>query len=231
MKPHRYTHILLDLDDTLMDFTSAQRVAIETTLSAFEIEPTEELVTQFRKINRQSWQGYADGAIEFQEVLLGRWRNFFAHTGHGHSPQDANTKFLNTLSESSDLLEGALEFCQWLAQRFTLAIVTNGDALTQKRRLERSPLAPFFKQVSIAGAIGYAKPHPEIFLQTLTAMGSPQKSNVLMIGDLLSTDIRGAIAAGIDACWFNQKKAPGDAGLRPTFVAHSYSDIMTWLSA
>jgi len=65
--------------------------------------------------------------------------------------------------------------------------------------------------IVISEEVGHSKPHPGIFDVAFARMGHPRKDQVLMIGDSLTSDIKGGCDYGIDTCWFNPAGAP-----RPT---------------
>jgi FMN phosphatase YigB (HAD superfamily) len=86
-------------------------------------------------------------------------------------------------------------------------VITNGIARVQHRRLARSGLTDFFAAIVISGEVGIAKPDRRIFDETLTRLGNPARERVLMVGDSLTSDIRGAVDSRIDACWLRPAQA------------------------
>jgi len=79
--------------------------------------------------------------------------------------------------------------------------------MVQKPRFAASPLSRFFKHIIISQEIGCSKPSIEIFTHAFELMGQPCKSEVLMIGDNLGSDVQGGINYGIDTLWFNPSKS------------------------
>jgi HAD superfamily hydrolase (TIGR01509 family) len=98
-----------------------------------------------------------------------------------------------------------------LAARAALALVTNGLAEVQRGRLDRSGLAPLFRAVVISGEVGIAKPDPRFFQLAIRALGLGA-DEVLVVGDVPVTDIRGARAAGMASCWVAAPGASWPAG-------------------
>ena len=47
----KYTTILIDIDDTLLDFQKSEEFAIRSTIKSLDIEPTDELVDKYKEIN------------------------------------------------------------------------------------------------------------------------------------------------------------------------------------
>ena len=88
-----------------------------------------------------------------------------------------------------------------------LYIATNGLVATQKRRLEKSPLRPLISDMFISEEIGFQKPRKEYFDAVLAAVGNPDPSRVILLGDSLTSDMAGGRNAGVATCWL----APEDA--------------------
>ena len=86
-----------------------------------------------------------------------------------------------------------------------LAVVSNSTGEPAVRRiLERVGLLGFFEQVVSSGTEGVAKPDPEIFRRATARLGvRPDES--LYVGDLPTTDARGARAAGLHSVWLNRE--------------------------
>jgi putative hydrolase of the HAD superfamily len=97
--------------------------------------------------------------------------------------------------------DGAVETLQVLRERgHRMALLTNGSALFQRRKLQRFSLEPFFELILIEGELGYGKPDPRVFRAALDFFATPPGS-VWMIGDNLEADIAGAQQLGIDGVW------------------------------
>ena len=62
--------IFLDLDDTLLDFGAAERVAVSKTFREFGLEPTEALLRRYSEINKQQWECFERGEITRDTVLV-----------------------------------------------------------------------------------------------------------------------------------------------------------------
>jgi 2-haloacid dehalogenase len=212
-----YTHILFDVDGTLFDFDKAQEHAFEKTFKQCEVDYQPEYHDLYREINARVWEEYENGEIDVEQVVIQRFERLFQALGVDLNSQDFNASYLEHLSERDDLLEGAEELILELSGRYTMMLVTNGLAIVQRRRVLRSPLYKHFTGIVISEEVGSTKPDARIFEVALVRLGNPDKRQVLMVGDSLNADIRGANQAGIDACWFN----PNGQGV-PEGVAISY---------
>jgi putative hydrolase of the HAD superfamily len=90
-----------------------------------------------------------------------------------------------------------------LAQSHVMALVTNGAACLQREKLAASGLSDYFEVVVVSADIGTAKPDSFVFEHALSALGCEQ-DDAVMVGDSLSKDVDGALAAGLGAVWVNR---------------------------
>ncbi len=221
-----YRWLLFDADNTLFDFDAAQNYSLTRTLTHFGLEPTPGRKERFRTINAALWAACDRGEIAQEKLVVERYVRFLALEGVEGDPEEWNTFGLNCLADSPTLLPGAEALCRRLSDRYILALVTNGVPFVQRRRLAASPLARYFgDRLYISGEMGCRKPEKLYFEKVLESLGaSRQRGRVLVIGDSLSSDIRGAFNARLDSLWFDPSGAPSGA-LRPTYQAASFSDI------
>ena len=133
------------------------------------------------------------------------------------------------LGDGSFLFDGAIELVQDLSKKYTLSIVTNGLSAVQERRIKQSVIAKYFKDIVISEEFGVSKPHPHIFEHAINNLGNFSKDEVLMIGDSLSSDIRGGINFNIDTCWFNPNKSENKTDLTPTYEVDDFEEIRNLL--
>ena len=224
-----YQWLLLDADNTLFDFDAAEEFALGRLFCHYGLADTPELRAGYRAINSALWAAFDRGEIDQEELVLERFRRFFAQLGITGNPQEWNQFYLNALADCPALLPGAEGLCRRLAQRYTLALVTNGVAFVQRRRLRASPLAPLFgDRVFISGEMGCRKPEPFFYEKVLSALGAGGcRERVLAVGDSLSSDIQGACNAGLDSLWLHTG-APAGA-IRPTYQAQSLEQMETLL--
>ncbi len=225
----RYKHILIDLDDTLIDFATVERQTFFATLKHFGLASSEQAYTQYKVINSELWSAYEKSEVNQADVFLLRWQRFFQMFGKETPPADINHFYLNHIARHPILFPGASEFCQQLAVAHQLVIVTNGDARTQRLKIENSGLGPYIEALIISDDVGAAKPDSKIFAEALRSVNAAEKSGALMIGDSVRADIVGAADFGIDACWFNPRKIAPPADVVIPFAAHTYDEILQWM--
>ena len=220
----------MDLDETLFDFSASQRRAFIATMAAYGVEWHDNLLFHFNTIQGELWRKFEAGEITKDQIFATRFNLFFKDCNHLADGIGANALFLDYLALSPELLPGAEALCEYLHQRYPLAIVTNGDTHTQKKRLAASPLRNYFRHMIISDDVGVGKPHPDIFWHALERTGIDRQAKVLMIGDNLKADIAGAQACGFDTCWIKGKSSlETDKSISPTYQVSTLPEIHSFL--
>lgn len=199
-----YTTLLFDLDETLFDFKRSEADAIDRLMLCYGIPVTQENRELYSAINDSKWKLLEKGKITRAKLSTERFADFFEKVGVTADPENADREYKKFLSETHFLLDGALDTCTRLCEKYSLYIITNGASLVQKGRLSKSPIMQYFKGVFISEDIGYNKPSREYFDYVLEHIEEKDKSKILVVGDSLSSDIAGAKNSGLDACWVNK---------------------------
>jgi 2-haloacid dehalogenase len=202
-----YRGFLIDADNTIFDYDRAEREALAGTLAEAGLEPTPAIREAYRRINDGFWRAFEQGAVTQEGLKVERFRQLLAETAPDcrTDPAVLSRRYLELLAMQVHLLPHAASAIADLAGRAALGLATNGIPEVQRGRLGCSGLASCFRTVLISGEIGIAKPDPRFFLLGAERLGLPL-SEVLCVGDVPTTDIRGARAAGMASCWV---AAPG----------------------
>ncbi len=209
-----YTWFLFDADDTLFDYDKAESVALSETFAQFGCAFAAAYLDAYHAINAQLWRDFERGALEQERIKVLRFERLFSAIDVSIPDVAAfSTRYLENLGSCTYLLDGAETVIAALRGTVHLALITNGLQSVQRPRLERSSIGDAFEVVVISEEVGCSKPRPGIFDVAFARMGHPRKDEVLIIGDSLTSDIRGGSDYGIDTCWFNRSGAP-----RPTDV-------------
>ncbi len=196
-------YVFLDLDDTLLDFVKSERRAIRATLAKLGIRPTKAVVERYHHINAAQWKLLERGEITREQVLHRRFALLFAEYGIACDPDTAQRIYEKELGTGHYFIAGAKRLLKRLSKDYQLYLVTNGLATVQTSRLESAKIAPFFQKIFISQKIGYNKPQPQYFEHCFAAVDGFEKEHAIIIGDSLSSDMRGGNAVGIRTCWFN----------------------------
>lgn len=195
--------LLIDLDDTILDFQKQEQVAIYKTLSEAGIKPTDEICALYSRINDAHWKRLEKGEITRNEVLQGRFRELFAQLGVEADHTAPALAYMEHLATGHYFLPGARKALESLRGKYRLFLASNGTASVQWRRIESADLAPYFEQIFISQEVGVNKPAKGYFDYCFGHIKGFDPARTLMVGDSLSSDIAGGQNAGIATCWIN----------------------------
>ena len=217
--------LFLDLDDTILDFHKAERIALSKTIRQFGVEPTEEVLHRYHLINKWHWEQLELGRMTRAEVLTGRFKMLFAELGLDVDPEQMQAGYEKNLSIGHYFLPGAEEAVDALSKKYRLFLASNGTAVVQKGRMTSANLYRFFEQVFVSQEIGHNKPSKEYFDACFARIPGFVPAKAMMVGDSLSSDIKGGNMAGIRTCWVNPTHAPASAEIRPDYEIEALSQL------
>ncbi len=221
----RYDVLLMDADETLLDFRRSEGYALETMLRKHGVTMTPEIHDRYHEINRVLWQQLERGEIVRERLKVVRFEQLFAEINlNGVDAAAFNAAYMQTLSTKGFMLDGALDLLKTLHERYPIYIITNGSASVQHVRLVDSGMLPYVDGVYISEEVGADKPSPVFFDRVCESIGITDRSKALVIGDSLTSDILGGIQSGIDTCWFNPFGMTTQ--LSPTYIVSSYEKIL-----
>lgn len=220
----KYSTLLFDADNTLLDFSSAEKFAITKACEKFGIPCGEEEVKLYSKINLSLWKKHEKGEITRDNIKLSRFIEFTQTVGAQTDPKAIAAFYEAALATRGDILLGADLLCKALCDSYDMYIVTNGLASVQHSRLGNSGLLPYFKKLFISEEYGSQKPEKVFFDKIFEEIPEKDKSRICIIGDSMSSDILGGINAGIDTCFFAPVGVPEPYA--PTLRAYSLGDIL-----
>ena len=199
----RYTTLLFDLDHTLLDSNASEVDAYAHTMASIGLGEPAQHFERYVTINQEMWRAVEAGTMRPEEVRFRRFEQFVAEVGVDADPVAMADSFVWGLGAHGQLYDGAREMLDTLAGQVRLAMVTNGLSEVQRARIERLDLDRYFDAVIISSEVGVTKPRPEIFDLAFAQLDSPDPATAVMIGDSLSSDIRGGREYGIATCWYN----------------------------
>ena len=220
-----YRTIFLDLDDTLLDFGAAERVAIAKAFRDLGLEPTPALLKRYSELNQAQWEAFERGEITRDTVLVRRFALLFAELGLFIDPQHAEDVYRGYLGVGHYFVEGAEEVLSYLAPKYDLYLASNGVAATQYSRLESAGIGHYFKDIFISEVTGSHKPDRAYFDYCFSRIPGFDPSQALIVGDSLTSDILGGFNAGIRTCWFNPGCKPLQGPVTPDHEIHALREL------
>ena len=222
-------HVFLDLDDTILNFTAGEAKALTQALRESGIEPTEAILDRYHLINVAHWELLEEGRITREEVLVRRFEQLFRELGIPHSGVAVNDRYEHLLSRQHDFIPGAEQLLKDLAPRYDLYLASNGAAAVQHPRLDASGIRPYFKGIFISEELGADKPSKAFFDACFAAIPGFRTEEAVMVGDSLTSDIRGGRDAGLRTVWFNPQGREPRADIRPDYTIHALSELPSLL--
>ena len=209
--------LFLDLDDTILDFHQAERVALSKTIRDFGVEPTEQVLHRYHLINKAHWERLERGELTREQVLVGRFAVLFEELGIAVDPAACTAAYSENLAIGHYFMPGAEEAVERLSKKYRLFLASNGTASVQHGRMTSANLYRFFEKVFVSQDIGYNKPAIEYFERCFAQIPDFDPKKAMIVGDSLTSDIRGGKNAGIATCWVNPDHAPGKEGIVPDY--------------
>ena len=243
-----YKAVFIDWDDTIGDFVGAAKLALQDMYEKYNLSEYfasfEEFFLLYKPHNIELWDKYGKDLVTKEYLSFDR---FFFPLMHGSKlastaqrstaskasdlqlitalAEQLSEDFLNMTTARFSLLEGAEELVRYLAKKYPLTVVTNGFVEVQYEKFDKSGLRDCFAHILLSEEVGCQKPNPRIFEEALR-MNGLQAEDVVMIGDSWSSDIQGAINAGIDQIWIRKSKDPLPEGQSATYLVQSLSEVM-----
>lgn len=228
----KYTYLLFDVDNTLLDFDRSEHDAMADALREHGFPADDAIIERYALINDAHWELLEKGEMDRATLTWHRFKVLGEECGL--SPMDPVAfadSYVKHLTHKSFLMDEAQEVCEALAKEYPLIAVTNGNAGVQHGRFDPSPLFPLFKDVFISEDIGYNKPAQQFFDAVLAKYPDLDPAHALVIGDSLTSDMAGGIRWGCDTCWLCPDPAQRDkAAKRGMTLTYTISHLKELLN-
>lgn len=216
--------ILWDVDATLLDFHAAEKNAILKLFRQFGLGTcTDEMLQSYSVINRGYWEKLERGELTREQVLVGRFQEFFEKEGLDVAAAPAfNEAYQVSLGDTIVYRDDSYQIIESLRGRVKQYVVSNGTVVAQEKKLRLSGLGALMDGVFLSEELGVEKPNIEFFNKVFERIGETDREQVLIVGDSLTSDIRGGNNAGIRTCWYN----PGHmASIEGIHVDYEITDL------
>lgn len=225
----KYTTLLFDIDNTILDFEKDEKTALIKTLKENGLPFDEETTTKYSYFNSIMWKKFEKGEATKADIQNNRFRMLidFLDAKTEKTPREINDMYEVNLRKGGIPIEGTKEVLDALKKDgYILYAVTNGLKLSQENRGRHSGIDIYFEKVFISECVGFQKPQKEYFDFVFENICEKDKSKILLIGDSLTSDIKGAQNAGIDCFWINPKGAVNDICESPTYEGKHIRDVL-----
>ncbi len=207
-------HIFFDLDRTLWDFEANSHTVLNQLMDEYAIEKKcqtsrRSFIKTYWLVNDALWKQYREGQITKEQLRSSRFYHTMLYFGHDDPAfgLQLEHEYISRAPSQKQLIADAIEVLEYLKEKYTLHIITNGFKEIQHIKLNNTGLSVYFDEIIISEEIGFNKPHRQIFQQALEKAGTTAGESI-MVGDDIDADIIGAINAGIAAVYFNPLKKP-----------------------
>lgn len=209
--------VLLDLDNTILDFNHAERVALGRAFSELGLEMNDDIAARYHQINIRHWEMLEDGILTRAQVLVQRYETLYRELGFEGDAVQTQTLYEHYLAEGHWFMPGAEELLKALHGKYRLFIASNGTQSVQDGRIRSAGIAPYFERIFISEHMEANKPDARFFDQCFREIPGFKRERAIILGDSLSSDIRGGINAGIMTCWFNPKGTENRSNIHPDY--------------
>ena len=222
-----YKYILWDVDGTVLNFLESEAYAIRTLFQKYKLGVcSDEMLKLYSKINVKYWKMLERNELTKAEILVGRFQEFFEKIGVDVTIAESfNKDYQVVLGDYVVFVDKAKEVLLSQKGKYTIAAVTNGTKIAQEKKLHLSGLNKIFDAIFISENIGFEKPHKAFFDYVFKKLGICNKNEVLLIGDSLTSDMKGGAVAGVDTCWFNPGHHPNTLNIPITYEIDNLAQI------
>lgn len=221
-----YKVVLLDFDDTLVDFHDAEVKAYTYLMDQYKVPESKRDYETFQAINQAHWEAFQRNELTKSEVLSHRFIETFQQYEMSVDGHEADVTFRDGLATAKiKWHEGVEAALAYLKSKYTLAIATNGVTHTQKRRIAQTDLMSYVDHLFISDEMGVQKPNRQFFEIVFNTMPHLNANDFIIIGDSLTSDIQGGINGGIDTIWFNHKNVENNTPITPTYTINTMHEI------
>lgn len=224
----KYKAILWDIDDTLLDFKKSEKIGIETCFKKRGLYIDDVIAKRFSEINDSFWKRLEKGELSKIEVQRGRFIQLFEELKLSDKidMEEFRLEYEFLLGEIWFYKENSLELLKNLQKMgYEQYAITNGTKKVQDKKIKGTGFDKIFKEVFISDVIGTPKPHKDFFDYVLRAIPHICKEEMLIVGDSLTSDIKGGVQNGLDTCWYNPECKENTMDLEITYEIHILEDV------
>ena len=217
--------LLIDLDNTILDFNAAERSALKRALTELGVPFDEKVLERYHALNIRHWEMLEDGLLTREEVLVKRFEALYRELGIEADACRTQALYESKLSEGHWFVPGAEALLETMYGAYRLFICSNGVGSVQDGRIASAGIAPYFEDVFISERVGGNKPERAFFEACFARIPGFRRHRALILGDSLTSDIRGGVNAGIRTCWFNPQGRENRGPVFPDWEIRSLGEF------
>ncbi|MFD5162024.1 HAD family hydrolase [Streptomyces hawaiiensis] len=199
--------VVWDVDDTLFDYTTADRLGMRAHLTAEGLldryDSVEMAIDHWREITHLQWARFAAGEATFEDQRRDRVRVFL---GRDLTDAEADAWFQRYVTHYEGvwaLFPDVLPVLDALSASHRHAVLSNSSLHVQDRKLRALGVHDRFETILCAAELGISKPEAGAFLAACDFLGLPPHQ-VAYVGDHPEIDGRGAADAGLLSVWIDR---------------------------
>ena len=219
--------VLVDIDNTLLDFNKCARVALKAALEQNGFAYTDDMYPVFERENNAIWKELEQGLLNRDELHAQRFCRILKALGLDESRGIAVEEvFQKEVGEGAEHVTGALEALKHISARYPVYAASNARQERQVKRLQKAGMMPYIKAVFSSEDLGANKPAAAFFDGVMARLPGIAPADCVIIGDSLSADILGGKNYGIKTIWYNHDHLPVPADCPADHVVDAITDIM-----
>lgn len=228
--------LLWDIDGTILNFEKAEEAAIRKGFEENNLGVcTDQMLADYKQINKGYWEALERGEMSKEQILIGRFVEFFTKYNLDTSKADIfNKGYQVDLGDTICFNDDAYDLLVQLNKKYKQYAVTNGTAVAQHRKIDRSGIGEILEKCFISEEVGYEKPSEKFFEAVFEEIKKNEavtvnRDEILIIGDSLTSDIKGGNNCGIKTCWYNPNHAGNESELRIDYEIDNLQQLLTFL--
>ncbi len=197
--------VLIDIDNTLLDFIKAAYISIKSAFNSFGFEYDQNMHVVFNRVNDGLWKDIEACKLTREELHKIRFNLVLKELGIEFDGQKIEKEFLKNLFDCVVIVDGAVEILEYLAGKYDVYVASNAIYDQQVNRLTKAGMIGYIKKLFISERMGVYKPEKAFFDACFKELGGITPDQVVMIGDSINADIKGGKNYGMKTIWFNFK--------------------------
>lgn len=223
---NNYTYLLFDVDDTLLSFKKAEKMALTYALRKVGLIASESIINHYHDINIKYWEKVEKKEITREECLIKRFEEFLPLYNINYNPADFEDLYRSYLDKYAYLIKDAKYVLNSLKDNFKIYAVTNGVRLTQIRRVKKAKLNTYFIKSFISEEIGHNKPSTLFYKAILDNVDNFDRSKAIIIGDSLTSDVKLGINNNTDTIWFNLYYKENNSDIKSNYTINKLIELL-----